>query len=176
MAAITTTVTAITEMVIWQMEAVLFYAIVGQPNLNSVRHLVEQLETFTSHFATTKWGGKHGFLPLVLSKIKMRLAAGDNNLNCERLNKLELPSSRISDSTNGQKFLYLQEDQKFKCQEYTFKEVVNSVAVEAIFSAVDAQYIEEPKEDYVGHKNQTIKKWSPRSARGMLLPPRRICP
>ena len=31
------------------------------------------------------------------------------------------------------------------------------MAVEAIVAAVDAQYAEETKEDYVGYKNQTIK-------------------
>ena len=31
------------------------------------------------------------------------------------------------------------------------------MAVEAIVAAVDTQYVEELKEDYVGYKNQTIK-------------------
>ena len=38
-------------------------------------------------------------------------------------------------------------------QEYPFQEVVDSVAVESIVAAGDAQYVEELKEDYVGYKN-----------------------
>ena len=63
MAAIMTNVAAITDMVRVQMEAIPLDAIVGLPILHSVRQLVKQLTTFASHFATTKWGGKHGFPP-----------------------------------------------------------------------------------------------------------------
>ena len=101
MAAITTTVTAITKMVRGRMEAVPFDAIFGQPTLHSVRHLAEQLTTFASHFATTKWGGKHRFLPLVISKAKMRPTAGNRKLDCGRLNKPELLKPIIEDSTQG---------------------------------------------------------------------------
>ena len=112
MAAITTTVTAITEMVRGRTESILLNTTVGQPTLNSVQHLVEQLANFASHFATTKYCGKHGFLLLVLSEAKMQLATGDNNLDCERLNKTELLKPRIADSNKGRQLLQLQEDQK----------------------------------------------------------------
>ena len=59
MAAITTTVTAITEMVRGRTEDAPIEAIVRQPTLHSVGHLVKQLVTLASHLATTKWGGKH---------------------------------------------------------------------------------------------------------------------
>ena len=45
----------------------------------------------------------------------------------------------------------------FKWKDYTFQEVVDAVSVKAIASAVDAQYVEDLEEDYVGYKNQTIK-------------------
>ena len=88
----------------------------------------------------------------------MRSAAGNNNLDCERLKKPELINSRIKDSAQGRELLQFQADQKFEWQEYTFQEVVESVVVKAIVAAVDAQYVEELKEDYVGYKNHTIKK------------------
>ena len=99
---ITTAVTVITEMVKGRIEAVLLDAIVGQLTLHSVRHLVEQLATIASHFTTTKWIGKHRFLPLVLSEAKIRPAAGNNNLKCERLKKPELINPRIKESTQGE--------------------------------------------------------------------------
>ena len=56
MAAITETVTTITKMVRGNMEAILINAIMGQPTLNSVRNLAEQIASFASHLATTEWG------------------------------------------------------------------------------------------------------------------------
>ena len=106
-----TNVAAITDMVRVQMEAIPLDAIVGLPILHSVRQLVKQLATFASHLATTKWGGKHGFPLLVLSKAKMRPASGKNNLDCEQLNKPELINPRIEDITQGRELLQLQSDQ-----------------------------------------------------------------
>ena len=114
MTATTTTVNAITKMVKERMEAVPIDAIFGKPTLHSVQHLIEKLATFTSHCATTKWGGKHGFLPLVLSEAKMRPSTGNNNLEYKRLDKLDLTNPRIEDSTQGHELLQFQADQKVK--------------------------------------------------------------
>ena len=81
-----------------------------------VQHLVEQLATFTSHFATTKWGGKHGFLPPVLSEAKMRPAAENNTLDFERLKKSELINPRTEDRTQVIEILQLQAYHKVKWQ------------------------------------------------------------
>ena len=67
MASHTSTVTAITEMVLSRMAAVPLDTIVGQPTLPTVRKLVEQLSAFAAHFHTTEWGGRHGHLELVLN-------------------------------------------------------------------------------------------------------------
>ena len=131
MAVITAPVTAITEMVRGRMESVLLDAIVGQTNLNSVRHLVDQIAASASHFATTKWGGKHGFLPLVLTKTKIRIDAGIQDLKCGRIKRLDLLNPKIEDGTKGRELLQLQEDHKVNCQEYNFQEVIDAVAVEA---------------------------------------------
>ena len=157
MATITATMTAITKMVRGRMEAVLLNSIVGQPNLNSVQHLVEQIADFTSHFGTTKWGGKHGFLPLILSKAKVRLAARDKTLDCKRLANPDILNPKMDDNKKGRNILQIQEDQRVQWKEYTFQEVVDSMAVEAIAAAVDAQYVNDLEEDYVGYKHQTIK-------------------
>ena len=152
MTVITTTMTTITEMARGRMEAVPLDNIFGQPTLHSVRHLVEQITTFASHLATTKWGGKHGFLPLVLSEAKMRPADGNSNLECKHIKKPELLNQIIEDITKGREILQFQAEQKIEWQEYTLQEVVDLVSVESTVAAVDAQYIEETKEDYVGYK------------------------
>ena len=112
MAEITKTVTAITVMARGQTEAASLDVIVGQHTLHYVQQFVEQLATFAIHFATTKWGGKHGFLPLVLSKSKMIPATMNNNLDYERLKKPELLNQKIEDSTQGRELLQLQADYK----------------------------------------------------------------
>ena len=88
----------------------------------------------------------------------MRPTSRNSNLDWERLKKPDLLNPRIEDSNQGQELFQFQADQMVKWQECTFQEVVDSVAVKAIVTAVDTQYVEELKEDYVGYKNQTIKK------------------
>ena len=147
MAAITATVTAITEMVRVRMEAVPHKAIMGQPTLNSVRHLVSQLAEFTSHFATTEWGGNHGFLLLVIIETKKRLFDWIQDLEYGRIKWPKTLNPKIEDNTKGHELLQLQKDHKINWKEYTFQDVVDDVAVEAIVAAVDAQYMEDIKED-----------------------------
>ena len=114
MAAITAPVTAITEMFRWRVEAVPINAMVVHPTLNSVWNLVDQLVAFPVHFATTKWGGKHGFFPLVLTEIKMRLAAGIQDLEYGCIKQPELLNPKIEDDTKGREVLQIQEDHKVK--------------------------------------------------------------
>ena len=110
MVEVTATVTTVTKMMRGWMESVPLNKIVGQTTLNSLRHLVDQLATFGSHFATTKWVDKHGFLRLFLNEDKMCLAARYNNLNCEQLAKLEILNPKIEDNIKGHEILQLQED------------------------------------------------------------------
>ena len=69
----------------------------------------------------------------------------------------KLLNPKIGKDNKGRELLQFQEDHKVKWQEYTFQEVVDSVVVESINAAVDAQYVEELEDDYVEYKNQTIK-------------------
>ena len=153
MTAIMATMTAITETVRGHMEAVPLNVIIGQPTINYVQHLIELLATFESLFTTTKWGGKNGFLLLVLRNYKLQLPDEDNNLNCKRFVKPDLLNPSIEDDTKGRKRLQLQVDEEVKLKIYSFQEVVNSAAVKAIFADVDTQYVEELEEYYVGYKN-----------------------
>ena len=104
----TKTVTDITELVRGRTETVLLDTIFGQPILQPVRHLIEQFTTFASHLATTKWGGKHGLLFLVLREAKMISAARNINLDCEWFKKPELLNPRIEDRTQGRELIQLQ--------------------------------------------------------------------
>ena len=61
--------------------------------------------SFASHFANTKWEVKHGFLLLVLTKTKVRLADGNQNFDCERIKNTELLNPKIEDDTKGRNIL-----------------------------------------------------------------------
>ena len=76
----------------------------------------------------------------------MRPAAGNNNLDFERLKKPELIKTRIEYSTSSRKLLKFQVYQKVEWQEYNFQELVNSVVVKSIVTSVDAKFVEELKE------------------------------
>ena len=95
-------------------------------------------------------GGKHGFLLPVLTETKIRLATRNQDLDCGRIKNPELLNPKIEDNNKGREIPHFQKDQKVKWQDYTFQEVVDSVAVKAIAAVVNAQYLEELEEDYVG--------------------------
>ena len=94
------------------MEAVPLNAVVEHPTLNSVRNLANQLATFMSHFTTTKWEGKHSFLPLLLTKTKIRLDAGNQDLNHGSIKRPKLLKLEIKDDTKGREILHFQENHK----------------------------------------------------------------
>ena len=76
-------------------------------------------------------------------------------LRAHQKNKLLNP--KIEDDTKGRNLIQFQEDHKVDWQEYTFQEVVYTVAVKAIVAAVDAQYVEELEQNYVSYNNHSIK-------------------
>ena len=102
-------VTAITEMVQGRLEAVPFDPLIGQPTWHSVRHLINQLAGFISHFSSSHWGGGHGYLSLVLSDSEMRLVTGDAALDCSCLPLPARINARITYATVGRDLLQLQE-------------------------------------------------------------------
>ena len=105
MASITTTVTAITEMVRGRIAAVLLDAIVGQPTLPAMQKLVEQVFAFASHFHTTVWGGDHGHLAPVLDAPKMRAVTSNPSLDCARLTQPDHVRPKIEQDTKGRDLL-----------------------------------------------------------------------
>ena len=84
-------------------------------------------------------GGKYGFLPLVLTETKMRLATGNQNPDRKRIENPKLLKPKIEDNIKVHELLQFQEDHKVNWKEYNFQEVVDSVEVETIVTAVYAQ-------------------------------------
>ena len=146
MASITTTVNAINEMVRSRMVAVLIELIFGKTTLPAVHTLVEQLANFASHLNTTTWGGRHGYLPLVLDNQKISLVTTDDSLECAWVKNPALIHPNIASSIKGWDLIQLQENHKLRWTEYHFQMVIDTVVVQAIVAAVNEQYIDNLKE------------------------------
>ena len=100
------------EMLKGMMEAVPLDAILRHPILNSVQHLIDHPAAFAINLATTKWGGKHGFLQLVLIETKMCLAARNQDLEHGHIKRPELLNPKIVYDTKGRDLLQFQEYHK----------------------------------------------------------------
>ena len=87
----------------------------------------------------------------------MRLITTDNSLDCAQLKNSALIYTNIVNNTKGRNFVQLQEDHKLRWTEYHFHMIIDAVAVEAIVFAVEKQYIDKLKEEYISYNNQTIK-------------------
>ena len=62
MSATTSTLTAVTKLVRACRETVLVDQLISQPTHQSVHQPIDQLASFASHFSSSKWGGRHGYL------------------------------------------------------------------------------------------------------------------
>ena len=87
----------------------------------------------------------------------MRVVTNNAALDFSRLKKPELVHPSIDGNTKGRDLLDFRKTHKQTWTEYHFMLVIDAVAVEAIASAVDEQYLDELREEYVGYKNATIK-------------------
>jgi hypothetical protein len=94
----TTDIAAIDEMIRAKFDAATITRIVGQPSLTSVRLLVDELAKIVAGCKTSKWGGKHGHLKVVLGKDKYRLVLAQPELDCTVVRK---PSIAPTDFVAG---------------------------------------------------------------------------
>ena len=78
----TTDIAAIDEMIRAKFDAATITRVIGQPSLTSVRALVDELAKIAAGCKTSKWGGKHGHLKVVLGMEKYRLVLAQPNLDC----------------------------------------------------------------------------------------------
>ena len=77
----TTDIAAIDEMIRVKFDAATITRVVGQPLLTSVRCLVDELAKMVAGCKTSKWGGKHSHLKVVLGMEKYRLVLAHPDLD-----------------------------------------------------------------------------------------------
>ena len=130
---------------------------VGHPSTTSHKHLVNQLAQAAGDIESTEWGGNHGTIALVLEDGPYQTLTGDPNLLTAWPDMPNAVHPDIDAQTSKFELLTLQEEQKLIITEYQQQVAVDNTLKECLIKAVDEQYIEELKKDYIGYANKTTK-------------------
>ena len=159
------TETAVREAVRAKIYAMPLDKIVGQPTTATANQLKEQIAKIAAAIKTTKWGGRHGHLPLVLSDTEWQTASGvgatfpdgtANNTDRQPQPPL-IPVGLTNNMTHINRETIKSRHDLANINFWT-QEAVDKISVERIVQdIVDEMYVEELDEDYVGYSNQTIK-------------------
>ena len=127
----------ITEQVREKWDAMTF-TMVNDVNFHTVQQLLEELADFASFFPSTAWGGGgHGYLPLLLSRDKMRVVANNNHLDCRCIYKPEFANPAITTDTKGRDLLKLQEEKLALWASFVYQYVVEQVRVKTIVTNLE---------------------------------------
>ena len=152
----TTDIAAIDEMIRAKFDAASISRVVGQPSLTSVRSLVDELAKIVAGCKTSKWGGKHGHLKVVLGQTKYRLVLAQPDLDCTVIAKPAVASTDFKAGEDANAIEGEKEVHKVLWRKYQMQEAVNEIGVEKIVEAVDAQYVKQLEAEYVGYSGVTI--------------------
>ena len=107
---------------------------------------------------TTEWGGRHGHLALVINEADYRTVTGDATSIVDlQIAPPLIPAGLVNNMTITDR-TRITATHAIANQEFWKQEAVNAIIVERIVSEiVDATYVEELEDDYVGYSGQTIK-------------------
>jgi hypothetical protein len=132
--------------------------IIGQPTNTTVNHLKQQVAKIAAAVKTTEWGGRHGHLALVINEADYRTVTGNatSTVNLQIAPPL-IPAGLVNNMTITD-HTRITATHAIANQEFWKQEAVNAIIVERIVNEiVDATYVEELEDDYVGYSGQTIK-------------------
>ena len=132
--------------------------ITGQPTNSSINHLKQQVAKIASAVKTTKWGGRHGHLALVLTDTEYQTVTGSADITTERGTAPPIVPEALANNATLTSRTRVMADHNLACQEFWLQEAVDSIIVDRIVrEVIDAAYVEELEDDYVGYSGQTIK-------------------
>ena len=132
--------------------------ITGQPTNSSVNHLKQQVAKIASAVKTTKWGGRHGHLALVLTDTEYQTVTGSADITTERGTAPPIVPEALANNATLTSRTRVMADHNLACQEFWLQEAVDSIIVDRIVrEVIDAAYVEELEDDYVGYNTQSIK-------------------
>eukprot|EP00804_Cyclotella_cryptica_P022417 CCRYP_021145-RA/>CCRYP_021145-RA protein AED:0.48 eAED:0.36 QI:0/0/0/0.66/1/1/6/0/1537 len=132
--------------------------IIGQPLNSTVNLLKQQVAKIAAAVKTTSWGGRHGHLALVLNDDEYRLITGDATQTTTRLVAPPIVPTALANNTTITLCACITADHKLECQEFWKQEAVNALIVKKIVHKdVNATYIEELDNDFIGYSTQMVK-------------------
>eukprot|EP00804_Cyclotella_cryptica_P003839 CCRYP_020456-RA/>CCRYP_020456-RA protein AED:0.53 eAED:0.37 QI:0/-1/0/1/-1/1/1/0/425 len=132
--------------------------IMGQPSNSTVNVLKQQLAKIAAAVKTTSWGGRHGHLALVLNNAEYQTVTNVPTLTTTRLVLPPIVPANLANNTTLTHRTRITADHNLECQEFLKQESVDAIIVDKIVrEAVDAAYIEELDDDYIGYGAQTTK-------------------
>eukprot|EP00804_Cyclotella_cryptica_P009387 CCRYP_018075-RA/>CCRYP_018075-RA protein AED:0.43 eAED:0.43 QI:0/0/0/1/1/1/2/0/231 len=132
--------------------------IVGQPSNSTVKVLKQQLAKIVAAVKTTSWGGQHGHLTLVLNNAEYQTVTNVPMLTTTRLVLPPIVPANLANNTTLTHRTRIMADHNLECQEFWKQESVDAIIIDKIVcKAVDAAYVEELNDNYIGYGAQTIK-------------------
>ena len=140
-----------------KMNATAIDKMIGEPTLVTYRILFDQLAMSASSVKTNQWGGRHGHLPLLVSDAQFVTITGIATAVTTKRIKPARVDPRINGNTSNYDRLRYTREQDEKILDWYTQEEVDDTLKNLIINAVDPQYIEELKQDYVGYANETAK-------------------
>ena len=149
---------AIREAVRAQIATMPLDQIVGQTTNTTVNHLEQQCAKLAALMKTTKWGGRHGCLSLVIDEKDFQSITGDDTATTDRLDTPKLTPDRLTNSTTLINQTKINAKQNIEQEEYWKQETVNRVTLNRLEQdIINPAYIKELENDYIGYADQTIK-------------------
>jgi hypothetical protein len=131
--------------------------IVGQPTMETMNKMVEQMAQMVATVKTTTWGGRHGSLALVLNDADYLSITKAKITSIKPVNQPDTINKGITATSTPLEILTFQEETKKLQKEFDLQEVVTNIGVQCIIDCVEEQYIEELNKEYFGYANNTIK-------------------
>ena len=159
MSTSTVTEAAVREAVRAQLATMPFDKIIGQPTNHTVNHLEKQIARMAAAVKSTKWGGRHGCIALVVDEASYRTITGTPTATVDRLQAPPLVPTALANNTTTVNRARIQANERVDKEEYWKQESLDSVIVDRIVNeAVDQIYVEELEDEYIGYANLTIKE------------------
>ena len=90
----------------------------GQPTKTMVNHLKHQCAKLPSSVTTTKWGGRHGYLPLVINEEEFQSITKDDTATTGRLDTPPITPDGLTNSTTHINQTKRKAKHKIKQEEY----------------------------------------------------------
>ncbi len=115
--------------------------IVGQPTMETMNKMVEQMAHMIAPIKTTSWGECHGSLALVLNDADYSSITKAKIISTKPVNQPDTINKGITAS-----ILTFQEETKKLQKKFDLQEAVTNIGVQGIIDCVKEQYIKELNE------------------------------